>query len=167
MTFANQKRGLRLADPNFTYLTEGAYGVVFVDRYAGLIRKVYRRKSDVEHAQAVFDAEVKAYELAINSEQLRSLVPSQFNVRPEQQVFDWECNDVSEEFLTNLSFEAEFIDCHFRKIGEISSSESSRISALFRGVGIQHTSDMSVCLDSNGIVVKAVDFAMREFEVWV
>jgi hypothetical protein len=60
-------------------------------------------------------SEVNAYTIASKSEELRTLVPTFFGVRRDNQVIDSARNDVSGEFYPDLCFEAEFFDCNFKK----------------------------------------------------
>jgi hypothetical protein len=167
MGFANERRGLRLAGSSFVYLAEGAYGVIFVDRVLGRIRKIYRRKADEDHVRDVFKAETDAYRLAEEAADVAPLVPGHFNIcSPSQTVVDRDGNDVSAEFIPDLAFEAEYLDGSFLKFGNIDSAEASRIRELFHKAGIMHTTDMSVCLSSSGQVIKAIDFAVEEHELW-
>jgi hypothetical protein len=46
--FSNDRRGLRIAGTDFLYLSEGAYGVVFVDRIGGG-RKLMRQRPDAKY----------------------------------------------------------------------------------------------------------------------
>ncbi|WP_284179534.1 hypothetical protein [Rhabdaerophilum sp. SD176] len=166
MSIANQERGLRLADADFVYLSEGAYGIVFVDRVAARIRKIYRRKPDEKHTRNVFESEVHAYRLAMGSESLQALVPAHFRLCVPQRIFDSIGTDVTAEFFPDLAFEAEFVDGRFSKIGDIDSREADKIRDAFHSVGIKHTIDMSVCVAPEGHVLKAIDFAVEEHELW-
>lgn len=166
MMYASKKRGLKLVEQEFVYLDEGAYGSIFVDRGRGRIRKIYRRQPDEQHVRDVFKAETEAYQLAMVAEGIGCLVPGYFEVCPPRTIFDRDGVDVTQEFYSSLAFEAEFIERSFQKIGSIRSEEALRIQALFHSAGITHTTDMSVCLDDQGKVVKAIDFAVREHEAW-
>ena len=165
MGFANQKRGLRLADPGFEYLSEGVYGVIFVNRTCGRIRKIYRFKKDKAHVCKVFRAETDAYCLAMANESIVSLIPRFFRICSEQVVYDKCERNISEEYFPDLAFEAEYIACRFQKIGEIDQTEAWRIRNLFHAASIRHTADMSVCLDGCGQVARCIDFAVEEHEL--
>ncbi|MVS99773.1 hypothetical protein [Devosia marina] len=166
MGFANDARGLILAGTDFVYLDEGAYGIIFVSRSLGRVRKVYRHSADERHACAVFRSEIEAYARASASTELMTLIPEGFQICSPQRVFDRYGADVSNEFLPELAFEMEFVDSRFQKIGTIAQDEAQRVHALFRSVGILHTLDMSVALAEDGCVAKVIDFAMIEHEVW-
>lgn len=167
MSFANARRGLRIRDTNFEYLTEGAYGIVFVDRAANRIRKIYRVKDEglASHCDETYEAETQAFEIASADEHLRKLVPEWYGRRTAQVVVDQNGKDVSDEFYPDLAFEAEFISGTFQKFGAISSKEQERIAALFVERGITYVKDMSLVL-SDGRVHKAIDFATKEIEPW-
>lgn len=165
MGFANAARGLRLADTNFVYLSEGAYGVIFADRGAGRIRKIYRRRPEESHTRAVFESEAGAYERASAITALSLLVPGGFQRCPPQRVIDGAGDDISQEFFSDLAFEADFIDAPFVKGGSLVSDDLQRVRELFRAAGINHTSDISVALTCNGRVSKVIDFAIEEYEL--
>jgi hypothetical protein len=167
--FANARRGLRIADSHFNYYTEGAYGIIFRDRDAGRICKVYRARPDLNkvHCQEVFEAEVKAYEIASEDRELRELVPAYYGTRSGLTIVDGTGTNVTQEFYSDLAFEAEFIDCDFQKLGVASRDEQARVMRLLGGKGIRHVIDTSVCLDENGQIRKIIDFALREIELWI
>jgi hypothetical protein len=50
MSFWNASRGLRIEETDFTYLTEGFYGVVFINKLAGRVRKVFTLQEGPENA---------------------------------------------------------------------------------------------------------------------
>jgi hypothetical protein len=95
-----------------------------------------------------------------------TLIPEGFQICSPQRVLDRYGADVSSEFLPELGFETEFVDSRFQKISTIAQDEAQRVHALFHGVGILHTLDMSVALAEDGCVAKVIDFAMIEHEVW-
>lgn len=165
MSFANAHRGLRIKDTNFEYLTEGAYGVVFVDKAANRIRKVYRRNHPAPHCAETYEAETRAFEIASADEHLRGLIPEWYGRRSAQVMIDKNEEDVSTEFFSDLAFEAGFVTGTFQKFGAISSEEQERVGALFIKRGIIYVKDMSVVL-RDGSVHKAIDFATREIELW-
>ncbi len=167
MSFANARRGLRIKDSKFEYLTEGAYGVVFVDRAANRIRKIYRVNDEglASHCIEAYEAEAKAFEIASADERLRELIPEWHGRRSAQSIVDQNDQDVSNEFYSDLAFEVEFIPDAFQKFGVISSGEQERIGALFIERGIAYMKDASVIL-RDGRVHKVIDFATKEVEPW-
>lgn len=164
--FANARRGLTIDGTDFAYLSEGAYGLVFVNASRTRVLKVFRRKEDVAHCREVYAVETEALVRSSSSEELRSLVPGYFGPRTDVIVTESGGKDVSEEFLPDLNYEMEYVEGHFQKIGSIDPKESDRVRALFRSVGIAHAVDASVTLDTEGKVAKVIDFSMREIEVW-
>ena len=128
MPFWNESRGLRIEGTNFSYLSEGAFGVVFADKTAARIRKVYRTLNKVDLATATFDSEVAAYEIASADEGLRTLIPKWFGPRTVQTIVDGNDNDVSNEFFSDLCFEAEFIPGRFQKFRNLSDAERHRVT---------------------------------------
>lgn len=165
MGFPNEERGLKIPGTDFVYLSEGAYGVVFIDKTACRIRKICRRRPEVDHARAVFKAEVDAYVLAMDSPALAHLVPGGFRLCDPLRIIDREGRDVSGEFFPELAFETDFVEGKFYKIGSLGSAETWPVRQLFHNAGIRHTTDMSVVLDADGVIVKAIDFATQEHEL--
>jgi hypothetical protein len=168
MSFANARRGLRIKHTNFEYLTEGAYGIVFVDKAANRIRKIYRRKHEApaSHCAETYETEAKAFEIASADEHLRGLIPEWHGRRSAQIIVDQSEKDVSDESYPDFAFEAEFVQGTFQKFGDISLEERERVGALFIERGITHVKDMSVILGDDGHVHKAIDFATKEIELW-
>lgn len=166
-TFANESRGLKIRGSDFVYLTEGAYSVIFVDRRQSRIRKVYRVQRGLtrSHCEEVFDSEVEAYNVAGKTLELRALVPRFYGICNTTTIVDSRDQDVSREFLGNLTFEAEFIPSEFIKIGNLECAERKRIIDLFVQHGIRHIVDSSVCV-ADGKIIKIVDFAVFWMEPW-
>lgn len=167
MTFANERRGLRLSGTDFTYLSEGAYSVVFADRERRQVRKVYRVHGDagLDHCRDVFAAEIDAYQIASNNAELRGLVPRYFGPCPNQVIVDGTPSEVTKEFHPDLAFEAEFVECQFHKLGVVPPPDWARIVVLFRRNGIHHVNGASFCL-WDGRVTKVIDFTTKEVELW-
>jgi hypothetical protein len=165
--YANARRGLKIPGTAFEYLTEGAYGLVFVDRSARRIRKVYRTRElkDPQHLTNVFNSEVMAFKIAMKCSELTELVPEFYGICPTKDVQDHSGNSIASELRGDLSFEMEFLPGSFVKIGTIPTSESDRIQTLFFQCGIRHMSDASVLLDEERIT-KVIDFAVQESESW-
>jgi hypothetical protein len=167
-TVPNRERGLGIAGSDFTYFDEGAYAVIFVNKDRTRARKIYRLRTDAdfEHCREVFLAETEAYGIASSSAELKNLVPGFFGSCENQTIIDGAGTDVTGEFYPGLTFELEFVDCHFQKAAEVATlEERDRIMRLFRKHGIKHVSDISVCIQ-NGRISKVIDFATREVEHW-
>ena len=162
MGFPNETRGLRIADTGFADWDEGAYGVVFADRAAGRVRKVFRRLLDEDHVRAVFNSEIGAYAIATAYPLLVNLIPGGFQRCAAQQIIDSADQDVSKEFFPDLAFEMAFIDGTFQKVGTVIGGDAWRVRQLFHHEGIRHTNDMSVVLAVDGCIQKAIDFAVCE-----
>jgi len=161
MTFANAGRGLCIAGSDYEYLSEGAYGFVFVDRKQKRIRKVYRRTHKPEHARNVFNAEVDALKKAAVADELTTLVPEFFGLCTDVKILDREGNDVTGEVYPDLAFEAEFLDGNFQKNAIAEEGERERVFALFRNHGINHVIDTDVTVEG-GSITKVIDFAVQE-----
>lgn len=165
MGFPNEERGLKISGTDFIYLSEGAYGVVFIDKATRRIRKISRRRPQEDHARAVFKAEFDAYALAMKTPVLSGLIPGDFRLCDPQHVIDREGRDVSGEFFADLAFETDFVEGTFHKIGSLGNDEALRVRRLFFDAGIRHTNDISVTLNADGVIVKAIDFAVQEHEL--
>jgi len=165
MGFVNETRGLAILGTAFTYLSEGAYAVVFVDRAAGKIVKAFKRRPELDHVRAVFRAEADAYRLARSSAEVSVLIPGNFRIYTLGQVTDKHGQDVTDEFFPDFAFETDFVEGCFHKIGGIGGTDASRVHQLFHEAGIHHTIDMSVTFNADGIIVKAIDFATEEHEL--
>lgn len=165
--FHNAKRGLRIADTGFSYYSEGANGVVFVDHTQHLICKLYRRRANVteDHCKEAFQTEIDAYAIASKADELIPLVPTYFGPRLGQIVTDSGSNDVTSEFYPNLAFEAEFVSCSFQDFINASSEEQEKIRDLFGRYRIFSLNDSSICL-KDGKIVKVIDFATKPQELW-
>ncbi|WP_171946487.1 hypothetical protein [Hyphomicrobium sp. CS1GBMeth3] len=147
-------------------MTEGAYGLIFLDRKLGRIRKVYRRRQDADqaHCSAVFESERQAFELAARVPEISALVPLYFGQSEAGRIIDRDGKDVTGEVYPCLSFEAEYLPGTFEKIGTIDASERQRVMSLFFSADIKHMTDASVRI-ANGVVDKVIDFAVREIEL--
>lgn len=163
MAFPNEERDLKISGTDFIYLSEGAYGVVFIHKAARRVRKICKRRPEEDHARAVFRAEVDAYGLAMESPALAGLIPGDFRLCDPQQIIDRQGQDVSGEFFADLVFETDFVEGTFQKIGSLGSDEALRVRRMFFDAGIRHTNDMSVTLSADGVIVKAIDFAVQEY----
>ena len=163
LTFQN--RGLTIAGTDYSYLDEGAYGVIFADRAEGKIIKIFKRKLMEAHVRSVFRAEIDAYDLASASNEISNLIPGNFQLVTPKIIVDSHGMDVSDEFLPDLAFQTDFVEGVFYKIGVIDRAEASRVRQLFWRAGVRHTSDMSVTVGTEGSVLKAIDFATVEYEL--
>lgn len=167
MGFASELRGLKIMDTNFVYMTEGAYGAIFVDRADGKVRKVFLRKPDENHTRKVFYSEVAAYELASKVPNLGKMIPSGFKHCQCQLIIDKAGKDASNEFFGDMVFETNFIAGNFQKIGTLPSDQASPLRKAFHDAGIEHTVDMSVTLYDDGRIKAAIDFATEEHELFI
>ena len=167
MTFANETRKLRIKDTEFVWLDEGAYGVAFVDRARKRVRKIYRARggAPLAHCIEVFEAETQAYAIASGSDDLKEITPAYYGRCEALTIIDGAGNDVTDEFHPGLAFEMELVEGKFVKSSAMSEIERERVTGLFWKNKIFHTIDMSVCL-TDGKVTKAIDFAMKEIELW-
>lgn len=142
---------------------EGAYGVVFFDEH-GYAIKVFKRRADAsdEHVNAVFQSEVKAYQVATQSETLRTVVPEFFGAITCSQVLDANGVDISKSFHLAFAYKMRRVEGHFRKCGLLDDD----LKIAFNEAGIWHTRDASVLFDEDGMVKCIVDIAMQEHELW-
>jgi len=117
MGFFNKCRGLSISGTGFSYLSEGAYGVVFVDPAATSVIKVYNSRPNLDdHVRAVFNAEIDAYCIAASSPAISHLVPGNFQRYTIKNVEDNGRQDVTGEFFPDFAFKADFIRGDFYKI---------------------------------------------------
>lgn len=163
LTFQN--RGLAIAETDYSYLDEGAYGVIFADKALGRIIKIFKRRLKEAHVRSVFRSEIDAYDLAASSTEISSLVPGNFQIVNPRNILDNHGVNVTDEFFPDLAFQVDLVEGYFHKIGVIDSAEASRVQQLFRRAGIYHTSDMSVTVGTEGCIRKAIDFATVEYEL--
>jgi hypothetical protein len=119
MAFANSERHLRIANTEFVYLSEGAYAVVFVDR---ALKRIRRADLTEDHCREVFHSEVSAYEIASKDRDLASLVPKYYGTLIDQTIIDVNGAKLTNEFIQDMAFEAEYIDGQFQKISQIKSA---------------------------------------------
>jgi len=160
----NRERGLTIANTNFKFLDEGAYGIVFVDRDDCRIIKVLARKAGPEaHCAAVYESEAIAYSIAMKSDELRSLIPEYFGARKGLKIEDATGNDVTSEFYSEFNFELEFVLGTFVKMGQISGAVRDPVVLAFQREGIAHMIDASASLEG-GRITKVIDFGMQDLE---
>jgi hypothetical protein len=164
--FENGRRELRIPETDFVYLDEGSYGVVFVDRNAGRVRKIFLNKNSKEHASKVFNSEARAYEVAAGVPELAQLIPGGFKRCQPQSVVNRLDEDISSEFFSDLVFEIDYIEGRFEEAGRLICEDIDRVTDLLQTAGIKHVLDMSVVLDADDKVVCAIDFAIEEFELF-
>ena len=161
--FRNALRGLKIADTDFWYLSEGAYSLVFADRVRGRVLKVFRTEQDPKHAKKVYLAELAALETASSSNDLKGLVPTYFGTRQGIKMVDRGGNDVSNEIYGDLAFEMEFINGRFEKSSFATTAERQRVHGLLIKNGIKHVEDTSVRLEE-GKITKVIDFHIEHIE---
>ncbi|QPC45048.1 hypothetical protein HW532_21525 [Kaustia mangrovi] len=164
MKSENQECGLKLRGTDFVYFDEGAYGLIFLDRIARRVRKVFRAQDDKEHVCKVFVSETKAYERALACSSLRQFVPGNFRICEPRAVVTKYGAEVSDKVFQELVFEIDFIDGYFVKIGSICKEKATKLHELFHAEGIKYTIDMSVTLADGGRAEKVIDFGIEEIE---
>ena len=146
---------------------EGVYGTVFLfpDRRRAI--KVYKQLTSVDaaHSHETFASETEALQIANASKNLEELVPEYFGLVDVEAVLDERGSDITNRYLTELSFEMEFIEGRFQKLGAIGGSEYNRIVELFAKEKIFYVKDAGAILE-NGSVTKIIDFGMKEIELW-
>lgn len=166
--FFNERRGLHIPGSDFQYYSEGAYAVVFASRSGRpTARKLFRVKAESgrEHSARTFAAEVAAFELAMASDHVRTIVPEFFGQQPAERVSDRDGTDVSAEFYPDLAFDMEFIEQPFRKLVYFSAFERKRVSSILNRAGIFYTIDASAC-GTDDCISKVIDFSTHEIEPW-
>ena len=151
----------------YKYFAEGAYGVIFVDDKKRKIVKIYKRSTDKkeEHVMNAFKAEAEAYKKANDSCMLSKLIPGGFRSLVGCTISNRDGSEVTEQYFEDCAFKVDFVPGNFIKIGRIDSNVARQVCQLFHQEGIRHTKDMSVTLDNQNRVIKAIDFATVEYEL--
>lgn len=157
-------RDLRLGEGQFVYFACGAYSLIFVDRAAGLARKVFLNDKPRAHVEETFASELEAYAIAANSPDLVELVAGRLRLLDPQVLLDGTGKVVHDACYGDLAYEMAFVDAPFEKIGAFHGQERQRIEALFHRHGILNTRDASVAWQGDRIV-KVIDFGMRDIEL--
>lgn len=165
MGLINRDRGLTIQGTDYCYWSEGAYGIIFAEKAARSIIKVYKKELEEDHVRSVFKSEIDAYNLAAFSEKISALIPGNFQLIPPIQVTDERGRDITDEFFPDLAFQTDFVKGDFCKIGVVNSAEALRVRQLFWEAGIHHTTDMSVTIGAKDTILKAIDFATAEHEL--
>lgn len=167
MQTTNRELGIRIENTDFRYLTEGAYGLIFVDDRSRLVRKIYRNRNDAnyDHCAAVFNSEILAYEIACRDENIQFLVPGHYRRLDTQAVID-KYKTTTNLVHPDLGFEMEYIEGNFCKIAMAPEPEGASVKSLFYKAGIRHLSDMSFIMRGCKID-KVIAFAVEEIELFV
>jgi predicted Ser/Thr protein kinase len=146
---------------------EGAYGTVFFFPEHNKAIKVYlkHRDADADHSRKTFASETTALKIANASEELRGLVPKYCGLVEVEKILDENGTDITEKYLTDLSFGMEFIEGHFQKLGGARGDEYNRIVDLFAKEKIYYVKDACAIFEGEK-VTKIIDFGMEEIELW-
>ncbi|HCM0846532.1 TPA: hypothetical protein N2782_004587, partial [Vibrio parahaemolyticus] len=137
----------------------GCYGQLFLRECGKKVVKVFfnrekegRTKDDI---QAVFEAEVEAYEIAQSNVNTRDLIPAFYGV-----VNVGSCIDEPSRYYTDFAYELEFLSGHFAPISSplISPESSSAVIELFYQAGIDVIDSAATYQDQH--IKKVVDFTV-------
>ncbi|QMU58542.1 MAG: hypothetical protein GKR98_10265 [Boseongicola sp.] len=156
----------RVVGTEFNFHNFGSEGIIFRDRAAGLIRKIYSSERDRKFAEQDFKSEIEAFGIAMKSPEISASIPGKFRILDTQTVVDEKGECVSNQYFPDLAFEAEFINLRFVEIGSLPNSESSAIERKFKKVGINYTGDMAIAFSEDRLCYKVVDFKVRGQEIW-
>lgn len=148
-----------------TYHARGAFAVIFKNAAADRAYKVFRsEKVDLSfpnrQRQAIYNAEVRAYEIATRDALVQRYVPAFYGSQSVQSVSGPDGSNQSHMFLLDCCYEMEFLaaDCE-SKLGAL--SDNKRVIAAkerLRSLGIRYTLDSTVMF--TGTDFKFVDFGV-------
>ncbi len=154
-----------MIESNYEFLDCGYNAAIFYDSESSLVRKVFFQKGRTHsEVRAIYNAEIEAYKIAMNSTTLKPFVPGQFKRCENQKIVDGNGLFCSSLFFEDCAYEIEFVRGDFVKVGALGTPEARALIRAFKNEGINHTSDMSVVLDDDEKILKAIDFATQEFE---
>lgn len=145
---------------------EGAYGTVYFDVENGIATKIFLAKYKFDHSHAVFQSEVGAYELAMANPSVSRLVPKFYGRVEIGSVKDHGGNDISEKYFLPLAYQMELLPGPFYKMSSPLVRNGNQIQSIFIAAGIYHIIDASASIDESGQVLKVIDFALQEHELW-
>lgn len=141
----------------------GYHGVVFF--HGGRATKVFQRRDGVPSEQ-VFLSELRAFEIVSTVPELQAVTPRFYGKVDVADVLDRAGHSILGHFcMPVLAYQMEFVQGHFRKVGELVGGEFDAHRALFLKHGIAYTRDCSVTLDDAGAPECVIDFAIEEFEL--
>ena len=145
---------------------EGAYSIVELNCDTGRATKLFKNSHDISHTNDVFNSEVAAYKTASENPELAELIPKFFGVVSVSNVLTKNSKFDINNFHPELAYQMSLEKGSFMKIGSLHNGEGERIKKLFRASGINHMNDASVLVDENIKILKVIDFAMQEYELW-
>jgi len=87
----------------------GAYAVVFFEPQ-GRATKVFRYQplQKEQHVRAVFESEVRAYEIASKAIELQTLIPRYFGIVKVTDILDEQNQSIAYQFIPNLAYQMGF-----------------------------------------------------------
>lgn len=144
----------------------GAYGLVAFSEDMKTAIKVFSRSQELEQARNVYESEYTAYELAGKDKEASQLVPEFYGKPDIEKIIDEDGNDITHKYYTDLAFSMSYEEGLFVKFSQVNNDERNRVLKIFNSIGIRYLTDCSVLINNSGKVVKVIDFATQEFEVW-
>ncbi len=144
----------------FGYINEGANGSIFQCAERNSVLKIFHACATYEHASAICQDQIAAYQLISNSE-ISQLAPK-FIGGLSSAISVLNIPDNHFGFHGSIGFEMEYVAGSFQKTGaDCTLDELNRVRELLRSYGVNGVSDISVHV-LGGEIVKIVDFSMNE-----
>jgi hypothetical protein len=145
----------------------GACGSVFFIIDENKAIKVFFNKNQVTRTKNVFNSETDAYQKAQNCSEAKLLTPHYYGKVKITQIIDSEGMDISDQYHIHLAYMMSYESGSFSKLGFAPKDEQLRIKRIFTKIGVNFMQDSSVTLSSDNVVIKVIDFAVKEYESWV
>ncbi len=146
-------------------IAQGAYGDVFHLPAADRVYKLFRRKPldpEGRAVEAIFKAEMKAYEIAAGISSLAPHIPGFFGPVTVAEVLDTTQAVVSDRYHLNQCYALEFLPGEVRKWCATPDCYHTRLEALldqFCEAGIEYVGDADVWNWENPSQTKLLDIA--------
>jgi hypothetical protein len=145
---------------------EGAYGSVFFIINENKAIKVFFNQKEVTRTENVFNSEKDAYQKVQNCSEAKLLTPKYYGDADITQIIDSKGMDISDKYHMHLAYMMSYESGSFSKLVFASKNEQLRIKGIFTKIGVNFMQDSSVTLSSDNVVIKVIDFAVKEYESW-
>jgi quinolinate synthase len=145
---------------------QGACGLVFFINNKNKAIKVFFNKNEVARTKNVFLSETNAYLKAQKCSKAKLLTPHYYGKVKITRIIDSKGMDISNKYHMNLAYKMSYESGCFSKLGYAPEKEQLRIKEIFTNIGVNFMQDSSVILSSDKVVIKVIDFAVREYEPW-
>ncbi|MGA1941260.1 hypothetical protein [Arcobacter sp. YIC-310] len=164
----NEKFSCNIKNTNF----HGSYGRVFVnENKTKAIKVFYKKQDDLTskrdiHVKRTFESEIEAYQIAYKNDITKEYIPNFFGQVAISKIFNKNEEDVSNEYYTSYSYMMEYVNGRFRKLGTNDFSNKKELLDSFKSLGINNLRDISI-IDENEMIIKIVDFSMKDIQYYV